>query len=227
MRIALLTVMVFGLCSVTFAQESVLDRRIRADAPGAAVVWVPDSIASGIFAWRIAQAAGVPMMFEALPLDYRDPAIVGQRFDLAGHTVREALDIFIAQDPRYQWDERDGVVVIRPTSLSRSPEDALNQPIAGVRGDQLRLEDVLSRVTTAVVGARGASMPATAVDSHAFALDAPSGSILDVLVAAARAHGGVMWSVPDGARGRDQAGFSLGFKTFTGGGAGTTGSDPR
>jgi hypothetical protein len=219
--------MVFGLCGVTFAQESVLDRRIGVDAPGAAVVWVPDSIASGTLAWRVAQAAGIPLMFEASPLDYRDPATVAQRFDLAGHTVREALDILVAHDPRYQWDERDGVVVIRPTGLSRNPDDALNQPTAAIRGNQLRLEDVLNRVTAAIAGTGGSSTVAAAMDSHEFALDVPGGTVLDVLVAAARAHGGVMWSVPDGARGPDQAGFSLGFKTFAGGGAGMTGSAPR
>jgi hypothetical protein len=44
--------------------------------------------------------------------------------------------------------------------------------------------------------------------------------VLDLLVAAARAHGRVMWLTPDTARGPDQSGFSLGFRTFADAAAG-------
>jgi hypothetical protein len=219
MRAALLMAFMFGFCSVADAQESGLARRIKADAPGAAVVWLPDGISDGMFAWRIAESAGVPLVFEASPLDYRDPAIVPQRFDLDGLTVREALDALVAQDPRYRWEERGGTVIIRPIGLSTDPVDALNQRIDGLQGDRLRLEDVLARVTAAV---RGTSVPPVwpaAVNSQEFALDAPSGTVVDLLAAAARAHGAVMWSAPGGARGPDESGFSIGFKTFAGAGA--------
>jgi hypothetical protein len=227
MRALLPVAMVLSLCGATVAQESVLNRRIQADAPGAAVVWVPDGIASGAFAWRVAESARVPLMFEASPLDYRDPAIVAQRFDLEGLTVREALDLLVAQDPRYQWEERDGVVVIRPSGLSSDRDAALNRRIRGVGGTHLRLEDVLTRITAAVAGPGSSPDVPLGIDSGDFALDVPSGSALDVLVAAARAHGGVMWSVPSGTEGRNRTGFSLGFRTFAGGGAGGTGSAPR
>ena len=227
MRVVLPIAMAISFCVPMFAQESVLNRRIRADAQSGAVVWVPDGIASGAFAWRVAESARVPLMFEASPLDYRDPAIVAQRFDLEGLTVRDALDLLVAQDPRYQWEERDGVVVIRPSGLSRDRDDALNRQIRGVRGTHLRLEDVLTRVTAAVAGPGSSPDVPPGIDSGDFALDVPSGSVLDVLVAAARAHGGVMWSAPSGTEGRSRAGFSLGFRTFAGGGAGRTGSAPR
>jgi hypothetical protein len=219
MRAALLMVFFFGLSSAVDAQESVLARRIEADAPGAAVVWLPDGISSGMFAWRIAESAGVPLVFEASPLDYRDPAVAAQRFDLDGLTVREALDALVAHDSRYRWEEHDGIVVIRPIGVLADPGDALNQRIAGVRGGRLRLEEVRARVT-AVVAGTGApqTLPAT-IASQEFTLDAPSGTVLDLLAAAARAHGRVMWSVPDAARGPDQGGFSIGFNTFGGAGA--------
>jgi hypothetical protein len=222
MRIALMVGVVCSLCGTAFAQENVLDRRIQADTPGAAVIWVPDGIANGMFAWRIAQTGGVPLIFEALPLNYRDPAIVAQRFDLAGRTVREALDIFVAQDPRYRWEERAGVLVIRPIDLWNNPDDVLNQPFARVQRNQFRLDDVLTSVMTAIVGTSAALNVPAPIDSKQFSLDVPSGTVVDVLVAAARAHGASMWSVPDDARVPGHAGFSLGFKTFDGRGAGLT-----
>jgi len=220
MRAALLMVFMFGFSGAADSQESVLARRIEADAPGAAAVWLPDGISSGMFAWRIAESAGVPLVFEASPLDYRDPAIVPQRMDLDGLTVREALDALVAQDPRYHWEEHDGIVIIRPIGLLADPIDALNQRIAGLQGDRVRLEDVLASVTSA---ARGTSVPPVrpaAVNSREFALDIPGGTVLDLLAAAARAHGAVMWSAPGSVRGPDQGRFSIGFKTFAGAGAG-------
>jgi len=227
MRAALLMTFMFGFSSAADAQESVLARRIKADAPGAAVVWLPDGIADGMFAWRIAESAGVPLVFEASSLNYRDPAIVPQRLDLDGLTVREALDALVAQDSRYRWEAQDAIVIIRPIGLLSDPFDALNQRIVGLQGNRVRLDDVLARVTAAV---RGTSVPPVgraAVDSHEFALDAPGGSVLDLLAAAARAHGAVMWSAPGGARGPDQNGVSIGFRTFAGAGAVVPGNAAR
>ena len=68
----------------------------------------------------------------------------------------------------------------------------------------------------------GWSPPATAVPRVAVSIQMKTGTVLDVLAAVARAHGALMWSVPDGTRRPGGAGFSLGFKTFDGGGAGLT-----
>ncbi len=227
MRTALVMAFVCGLSSAADAQESMLTRRIKADAPGAAVVWLPDAISRGMFAWRLADSAGVPLVFEASSLDYRDPAIVAQRFDLDGLTVREALDALVAHDPRYRWDERGGIVVIRPLGVLADPGDTLNQRIAGVRGDRVRLEEVLASVTAAVAGTGVSQTLPAAIGSQAFTLDAPSGTVLDLLAAAARAHGRVMWLTPDAARGPDQRGVSIGFRIFAGTGAGMPGDAPR
>lgn len=227
MRAAILMVFMVVLTGVADAQERVLHRQIKAEAPGAAVVWLPDAISSGMFAWRIAASAGVPLVFEALPLDYRDPAIIAQRLDLDGLTVGEALDVLVAQDPRYRWEQREGVVVIRPVGLLADPVDALNQRVAAVRADRVRLDDVAVRVTS---GVRRSAVPPVlpaVMDSRQFALDTPSGTVLDLLAAAARAHGGVMWSMPGGARGLDESGFSIGFRTFANVGAVTPGDAAR
>jgi hypothetical protein len=217
MRAALVMAFMFGLSSAAHAQESVLARRIMADAPGAAVVWLPDGISNGMFAWRIAQCAGVPLVFEAVPLDYRDPAVVAQRVDLDGLTLHEALDALVAQDSRYRWEEHDGIIVIRPSALLADPMDALNQRVATLRGNRVRLQDVLARAGAAIKEAGVPPVLADAMDSQEFALDAPSGTVVDLLAAAARAHGGVMWSAPGPARGSDPSGMSIGFRTFAGG----------
>jgi hypothetical protein len=216
MRAALLMVFLVGLSCAADAQESVLARRIEADAPGAAVVWLPDGISSGMFAWRIAECAKVPLVFEASRFDYRDPSVVTKRFDLEGLTVREALDALAAQDPHYRWEEHDGVVVIRPIEMLADPGDALNQRIAGVRGDRVRLDDVLATATAGVAGAGALPTLAAAIASQEFALDAPDGTVLDLLMAAARAHGRVMWLTPDGARTPDHNGVSIGLRIFAG-----------
>lgn len=227
MRAALLMAFLFGLSSAANAQQSLLARRIKAEAPGSAVVWLPDAIADGMFAWRIAESAGIPLVFEASPLDYRDPAIGAQRLDLDGLTVREALDALVARDPRYHWEEHDGIVVIRPIGLLADPVDALNQRIAAMHGDRVRLEDVLTTVTAAVGGIGTPQTPPAAHGSQEFAFDTPRGTVLDLLAAAARAHGRVMWLVPDGVRGPDQGSFSIGFRTFAGAGAGASGDPAR
>ena len=227
MRTALVMAFMFGLSSAADAQESVLNRRIKADAPGAAVVWLPDGISSGMFAWRLADSAGVPVVFEASPLDYRDPTIVARRFDLDGLTVRQALDALVLQDPRYRWGEHDGVLVIRPVGALADPGDALNQRIAGVRGDRVRLEEVLARVTASLAaGGVPQAFPA-AVASPEFPLVVASGTVLDLLAAAARAHGRVMWLTPDAGRDPDQSGVSIGFRIFAGTAVGVSGDAAR
>lgn len=225
MRLLVSTAIICALCSAARAQESNLGRLISADAPGAAVVWLPDGISSGMFAWRIAECARVPLIFEASPFDYRDPTTVAERVDLAGLTVREALDVLVAHDPRYGWEERTGIIVLRPSSLAGDPEDLLNRRIAAVKGSRVDLNGVLARVTASGSEQGGSVRPA--IDSRLFAIDAPSGTILDVLVSAARAHGGVMWTMPDAVRGPERGAFSLGYRTFVHEAAGTCGSGGR
>src|SRR4029453_10879743 len=165
----------FGLPRAADAQDGGLDRRIKADAPGAAVVWLPDGISGGMFAWRIAEGAGVPLGFEASPRASREPAIVAQRLALDGLTVREALDALVAHDPRYRWEEHDGIVVIRPIGVLADPGDVLNQRIAGVRGDRVRLEEVLARITAAIVGTGAPQTLPAATASQEITLDMRSG----------------------------------------------------
>jgi len=96
-----------------------------------------------------------------------------------------------------------------------------------VRGDRVRLEEVLARVTAAVARTGAPTTLPDAISTQEFTLDAPSGTVLDLLAAAARAHGRVMWLTPDAARGTDQGGVSIGFRIFVRAGAGAAGDAAR
>src|SRR5688572_28923229 len=65
---AIVTLLVIvGLTSAAIAQGTVLDRRVGPDHLGAPVVWLPESIGSGLFVRRVAWGAQVPLVFEAAP----------------------------------------------------------------------------------------------------------------------------------------------------------------
>ena len=202
------------------AQQAVLDRLIAPDALGDPVVWVPLSIDNGLFASRIAMAGQVPLVFEALPVAL--PSAVGPtRVVLTGKTVREALDLFVANDSRYTWTEVNGVIVVRPLAAISDSSDPLNASIANVTWSDITVPQALSGVATLLAGGTTPPQPnETPFDDRLFSVAVGSGSLLDVLVEAARAHGALVWSVPDTTQHPGHAGLSVSVSTFTGRGLG-------
>lgn len=85
--------------------QPALDRQIGPDTSGHPIV-VTHIQARLVGA--LARAAGVPMGIELAP---GTPRKVSPR-RLTGLTVREADDVLAAVDPRYEWREMDGVIVI-------------------------------------------------------------------------------------------------------------------
>ena len=76
----------------------------------------------------LARAADVPMGFEGLvPLD--TPLSIRA----TTRKVRDVLDALIAADPRYEWREDDGVVVVRPVEAWNDQASALNNTVDGVK----------------------------------------------------------------------------------------------
>ena len=202
------------------AQQPVLDRTLGVDALGDPVIWVPSSIDNGLFASRIAMAGQVPLMFEAMPVSL--PSVISPtRVALTGKTVREALDLLVANDPRYTWSEANGVIVVRPLAAISDSSDPLNAPIANVAWSDITVPQALSGVATLLAGGTTPSEPNEArFDDRVFSVAVGSGSLLDVLVDAARAHGALVWSVPDTTQHPGHAGLSVGVSTFTGRGLG-------
>jgi hypothetical protein len=221
MKRLLMPALVAGLVSATvMAQTSVLDRSLEPDVLGEPVLWVPESIHTGLFAQRVAQAARIPIVFEAVADRGQPQNRPLQRVTLTGVTVRDALEMLVAADPRYHWVESDGVIVVRPAAASTDIENPLNQPVRNVGWDQIVAENAMNRVMAILYG-DDPSLPPSAppfADERTFTVHVESGSVLQVLIATARAHGELMWMVPDTTQGSGR--FSLGFRTFEGKGLG-------
>lgn len=84
-------------------------------------------------ALQIAKLAKVPLGIEALP---RDPAArllpVGERLQLGGATVGDALDRLVHLDSRYRWSEEQGVIVIRPAAAWADARHFMDEPLDAI-----------------------------------------------------------------------------------------------
>jgi hypothetical protein len=103
--------------------------------------------------------AEVPISLESLPYRPTDK-IIPVEIDVKNHTVKEILDEMVAQDPRYSYRERLGVIEVFPKGADNDPADCLNMviPIFRVRDrwnqviEQLRCEvDIVRRNPNAFV----------------------------------------------------------------------------
>jgi hypothetical protein len=200
------------------AQQSVLDRTLQADVLGEPAVWLPEAVANGMLATRIAFAGRVPLIFEAAPPVADQAGAPRTRVVLTGQTVRSALDVLIGADARYSWEERAGVIVIRPSASVNDANDVLNLAVGEVNWDDVPALEALSRIGT-LVNATGAApeLAAPIVDTRPVSVHLGAGTLLDVLVSVAQAHGALFWSTPDVTKAF--APGSLAFQTFDGRGA--------
>jgi hypothetical protein len=139
---------------------------------------------------QLAAAANVPMGFESAdPGPSTSPR--GLRFVATGRPLGEALGQLVALDPRYEWREMDGVIVLRPVNAWNDS----SHPLFALSG-RVRLEDVttggaMQRVA-ALLGAPS-GQGSLQGDTKRFSVDAPSGTILDLLNAIVWAHGDSSW----------------------------------
>lgn len=138
----------------------------------------------------LAFAAQIPIGVELLPPP--NPAPRGVR--VTGLTVRDALMALMALDPRYDWREFDGVIVVRPVLAWAEPEHPLSREIPAVRLDQVTVADAVSfqhsllepRLKYAPERDRGPEVPRVSAD-------VPRGPLLLLLNALARSHGQLCW----------------------------------
>ena len=138
----------------------------------------------------LAFAAQIPIGVELLPAP--NPAPRGVR--VTGLTVRDALIALMALDPRYDWREFDGVIVVRPVLAWADPEHPLSREIPAVRLDQITVADAVNfqhsllepRFKYAPERDGGADVPRVSAD-------VPRGPLLLLLNALARSHGQLCW----------------------------------
>jgi hypothetical protein len=140
---------------------------------------------------QLAVAAQVPMGLETPAAD-RFPQIVRRGFEgirITGLTLRDALDAIISLDPRYEWREFDGVIVLRPATAWLDPLHPLFQLVTNLRLDDVPASKAIGAFAALFGGPGLANFP----DTRRFSVEVGQGSGLDVLNAIVRSHGEMSW----------------------------------
>jgi hypothetical protein len=149
---------------------------------------------------RVARLAGVPFGFEAdesAPRPTTGAPV--EVHDVSARTLREALDGFVRMDPRYQWRDVRGVVVVRTQAAWSDPRNALNQPAPDVDWQDLDTIAAFNHITRLFYpDAREPFEGMLAARTGLFSVQVRGGTRIDVLDAAARADGQLGWAVSYG-----------------------------
>jgi hypothetical protein len=144
---------------------------------------------NGQLAVTLANAVGVPIGFESLPATQR-LSWFSDGISLSGMTLRQALDVLVALDSRYEWRDMDGVIVLRPVRAWLSSENPLFRLMPAVALHEVPASAAIAQVGSALAGAPEYNdLP----DTHTFSVDLPRGSLLDLLNPISRAHGELSW----------------------------------
>ena len=145
----------------------------------------------GSFIPQLAEAAGVPMGFEMAPLV--DDAGPPHHVAATGKRLRDVLDAIVSADPRYEWREDAGVIVVRPVAAWASNSGTLDIPVGPVTLEQANRADA-KHVLAQMFGAFTVEPPLRNI--RRFSLDVPAGTpLLQFLNAVVRAHGNLCWTV--------------------------------
>ena len=181
-RIGLLTAL-GGPAALLQAQTSA-DRPVGRprDAPRLIVRQVDETTLGAL-----AAAAGVPMGFESAA----PPSVSIRAIPATGRRLHEVLDDIVAADPRYEWREDDGVVVLRPRVLWEIA-DPLDTPVDVLKLHDIHAGDAMQVLSTMV----GTTFPGGAGDTVRFSIDVPAGTpFIHLLNAIVRAHGRLTWTL--------------------------------
>jgi hypothetical protein len=170
-------------------------------APGGHLAAPSDPSELGLLS-RIARVAGVPFGFEADDVDPRPATGAAvEPHEVRGDTLRAALDAFVTLDPRYEWRDMDGVLVMRTRGAWTSRRDVLNQPVRDVDWPDLDVIAAFNRIARLLYPAspHDAFEGMTGTHNRPFSVHVREGTLLDVLDAAVRADGELGWAVAYGA----------------------------
>ena len=123
----------------------------------------------------------------------------GERINLQGLSVGEALTKLTTIDPRYRWVEQKGLVVVRPVEAWADPRNLLNFTTESFVLDDVNVGGALDAVRAAVTGtpqshsAMERSAERTEQGARRFSVKAESVSVGEALDAIVRAHGDAWW----------------------------------
>jgi hypothetical protein len=157
---------------------------------------------------RLATLAGVPMGFESArderdeywlrtqqPVPPHDPIAPpedAQVATLSDRTLSSALEALVSLDSRYEWQEVDGVVVIRPVVAWHDTKHVLSAPVSGIDLRDVAADEALALAARLLGHLDGRN---SFQDTKRFSVSVPSGNVLDVLNAIVRAHGELTWTL--------------------------------
>ncbi len=119
---------------------------------------------------------------------------------VAARTLRQALDAFVAMDPRYRWKDLDGVIAVRTSAAWDDAADALNRPAHDVHWHDLDPATAIGRfgrllypdLTRDYFDGVGYSR------ARLFSVDVADGTVFDLLNAAVKSDGDLGWWVDYG-----------------------------
>jgi len=223
-RFCVAVVLLTSLGIVLPAQQSALDRP-AADVSVPVPLWLGDM---PFIASKIAEAAQAPLGFQAAP---RLPSGTEKRDSrsLSGMTVRQVFDLLVSLDPRYRWQELNGVAVFRPVAAWTDENDILNRKIGPVDLESVTPQQAVRSLTSLLVG-----YPIRATDTvdvkeqpsgRIFSVHSGGGRLIDVLNAVVKANGELMWHVgPDP---REPNRIRVMLEGFDGMGVGSAWTAPR
>jgi hypothetical protein len=138
----------------------------------------------------LAEAIGSPTGLELLPPKVRESFVAPDRLPITGLPVRDALVVLASRDPGYEARELDGVLVLRPSASWSDSAHPLLRPVKSVRLQNATVGQAIGMITS-LLGRKEPIGPM--LDSRRFSVVLTRGSILDLLNAVAKAHGGLSW----------------------------------
>jgi hypothetical protein len=112
----------------------------------------------------LSQRLGILTGFERSPGPYRRKLSSTVAIDLSQQPLRQTLDMLCDGDPRYEWRQLRGVIVVRPVDAWNNPSHPLNRRIsmfevenAGLQELALRLAGLLGRPVNPIPATTGST----------------------------------------------------------------------
>jgi hypothetical protein len=159
-----------------------------------------------------------PCKWQSAPPTQRD------QIDLLGLTVEEALNTLVKLDPRYAWQESEGVIMLRPVAAWVDNKHFVHEPIGPIQFENKAMPAALDLLRP-IIGRKsdGLGLPAgnTPHSWQEFSVHLAVMSGLEALNGVVRAHGNLHWELSYCQPERRREYATLFFWTSDRGGIGT------
>jgi hypothetical protein len=171
--------------------------------------------------WNMAGLAGVinaPVGAELFSRFLPGPLPSREVLTATGLQVEDALLMLRGMDPRYEYRELDGVIVVRPSGAWDDNDQFLSMPVKSIPFENVTAGDVITSIYN-LFGILPRRTSSGFPDTRRFSLRFPGGTMFDLLNAFARAHGSIAWQLEhhtDEERRSRNRRYTLEFTTGTG-----------